>query len=334
MDIIARAEQGNIKINVPIDIRFTEINKLLEAKLSGMTFPENQSGPVVITVQRATLAASGDRLLISLGEAKIIEEKTSNPASYAVLGVEDAGLASAGGIEVALLGASKPVTLIVGHPAGNGSYVRRGGDAQTYAVEPAIALEGDAKDWIDTRLLDLPFEKIQSIRMQLSDGSHYVISRLPPPPAAAGKDKAATPPEGFRLAAVPAGREANEPGLIAPSPTSFDGVPAEDVAPVAGIDFSKPSIAEISLTGGATLTITGTAAADKHWIQLKSSDDAALNAKTQGRAFEVASYRYEAIFRPLEQLLKPKPVKAASGHLPGTPAHSPAANRKLPNGTP
>ena len=66
LEIIARAEQGNIKINVPIDIRFTEINKLLEAKLSGMTFPENQSGPVVITVQRATLAASGDRLLISL----------------------------------------------------------------------------------------------------------------------------------------------------------------------------------------------------------------------------------------------------------------------------
>lgn len=66
LDIIPRTEQGNIKIAVPIDIRFTELNKLLEAKLSGMTFPENQSGPVVITVQRATLAASGDRLLIAL----------------------------------------------------------------------------------------------------------------------------------------------------------------------------------------------------------------------------------------------------------------------------
>ena len=66
LDIIPRAEQGNIKIAVPIDIRFTEINKLLEAKLSGTTFPENQSGPVVITVQRATLDPSGDRLLISL----------------------------------------------------------------------------------------------------------------------------------------------------------------------------------------------------------------------------------------------------------------------------
>jgi hypothetical protein len=66
LEILARAEQGSVKIAVPIDIRFTEINKLLEAKLSATTFPENQSGPIAITVQRATVAASGDRLLISL----------------------------------------------------------------------------------------------------------------------------------------------------------------------------------------------------------------------------------------------------------------------------
>ena len=66
LEIVSRTELGSVNIVVPIDIRFTEINKLLEAKLSGTTFPEDQSGPVAITVQRATLAASGDRLLISL----------------------------------------------------------------------------------------------------------------------------------------------------------------------------------------------------------------------------------------------------------------------------
>ena len=66
LEILSRTELGSVKIVVPIDIRFTEINKLLEAKLSGTTFPEDQSGPVAITVQRATLTASGDRLLIFL----------------------------------------------------------------------------------------------------------------------------------------------------------------------------------------------------------------------------------------------------------------------------
>jgi hypothetical protein len=39
-----------------------------------------------------------------------------------------------------------------------------------------------------------------------------------------------------------------------------------------------------------------------------------LTARAQGRAFEVPSYRYDAIFKPLEQFLVPKPppaVKAA-----------------------
>jgi hypothetical protein len=57
---------GRVTIGVPIDMPFTEINKLVEAQFAGKTFPEDGSGSVDVTVKRATLAASGDRLLISL----------------------------------------------------------------------------------------------------------------------------------------------------------------------------------------------------------------------------------------------------------------------------
>jgi hypothetical protein len=45
---------------------FTEINKIIEAQFAGRTFPEDGSGPVDVTVKKATVSASGDRLLISL----------------------------------------------------------------------------------------------------------------------------------------------------------------------------------------------------------------------------------------------------------------------------
>jgi hypothetical protein len=57
---------GGVSIGVPIDVPFTDINKILEAQLAGRTFPEDGSGSVDVTVKRATVAASGDRLLISL----------------------------------------------------------------------------------------------------------------------------------------------------------------------------------------------------------------------------------------------------------------------------
>jgi len=57
---------GQLNIGVPIDMPFVELNKIIEAQFAGKTFPEDGSGSVDVTVKRATLAASGDRLLISL----------------------------------------------------------------------------------------------------------------------------------------------------------------------------------------------------------------------------------------------------------------------------
>jgi hypothetical protein len=57
---------GGVSVGIPIDIPFVDINKVLEAQLAGRTFPEDGSGSVDVIVKRAAVAASGDRLLISL----------------------------------------------------------------------------------------------------------------------------------------------------------------------------------------------------------------------------------------------------------------------------
>src|SRR5712691_6325195 len=67
LELVPQIEQGRINIGVPIDIPFTEVNRLLELQLKGKTFPEDQSGAFAATVKTVKLAASGDRLLISLG---------------------------------------------------------------------------------------------------------------------------------------------------------------------------------------------------------------------------------------------------------------------------
>jgi Domain of unknown function (DUF4403) len=57
---------GGVSIGVPIDVPFTDISKIVQAQLVGRSFPEDGSGSVDVTVKRASVAASGDRLLISL----------------------------------------------------------------------------------------------------------------------------------------------------------------------------------------------------------------------------------------------------------------------------
>jgi len=65
LDLVPQTEKGRISIATPIDIPFTDIDRLLRARLSGKTFPE-AGGPFAITVQQVALAASGDRVLVSL----------------------------------------------------------------------------------------------------------------------------------------------------------------------------------------------------------------------------------------------------------------------------
>jgi hypothetical protein len=66
LDIVPSIDQGKVAIAVPIDVPFTELNRVLEAQLKGKTFPEDPAAPLHVTVQKSSIAASGDRLLISL----------------------------------------------------------------------------------------------------------------------------------------------------------------------------------------------------------------------------------------------------------------------------
>jgi Domain of unknown function (DUF4403) len=66
LELVPQTEQGRVNIAVPIDVPFTEVNRLLEAQLKGRAFPDDKSSAFTATVQSVNLAASGDRLLISL----------------------------------------------------------------------------------------------------------------------------------------------------------------------------------------------------------------------------------------------------------------------------
>ncbi len=54
----------------------------------------------------------------------------------------------------------------------------------------------------------------------------------------------------FVLDGVPAGRKAADPTLLAPSPTTYSGLTADDVTTVGDIDFSRATVATVTLTDG------------------------------------------------------------------------------------
>ncbi len=371
------------------------------ATVSAVSLRRGKATPTVTLHSQGghwTVAERGDypadvtklrKLLLALGDARIVEEKTSNPASFPAIGVEDPKLPGATGAEVSVTAQDGTHTVIVGKPVGEGNFVRRGGENTSYSVEPGISFETEPRFWIDSHLPEIAAATIQSIAVKPADGPGYTIHKeagaktgaalkdavaggkdaaaggkdggaksttsatAPKDAVAGGKDAAAggnaaaaggtdagagakdaAAPEVFTLDGVPAGRKAAEAEVLAPSPTTFGGLTADDVAPASEIDFSKASVATLSQADGNVITVTGAAVGDKHWIELQASKDTAFNAKTAGHAFEIAGYRFDAIFRPLEQLLVPKPPPAAKPAKPAAPAAKPGATGVTPKPVP
>ncbi len=58
------------------------------------------------------------KLVLALSDAKIVEQKTSNPANYSVIGVEDPSIPGAAGAEIELTAKDGKHAVIVGKSVG------------------------------------------------------------------------------------------------------------------------------------------------------------------------------------------------------------------------
>jgi hypothetical protein len=67
LEIVSQIDQGRVSVAVPIDIPFVDASRTLTAQLKGKTFPDDRSSAFTATVKSVDIAASGERLLISLG---------------------------------------------------------------------------------------------------------------------------------------------------------------------------------------------------------------------------------------------------------------------------
>jgi hypothetical protein len=297
----------------------TEVSILKGGAAPSVTL--HKTGGHWTVAQRADYPADAGklrRLLLALGDDRVLEEKTSNPANYPIIGVEDPTKPGASGAEVDVVARDGSHAVVVGRPVGEGTFVRRIGESGSFTVEPALSVDADPRAWIDTQLIDVPSSSIRTVEFKPAAGAGYVLHRI-------------KPKEGdFALDPVPARRKALDAKALAPSAGTLSGLTIEDVAGAKDIDFGQSSQSVFTLEDGNVITVRGAAAGDKRWIEVQSSKDAALAGKTEGRAFEVASYRYDAIFRPLDQLLVPK-----ESQVPAKPgAATPGAAGRRSGGAP
>lgn len=194
-------------------------------------------------------------LVNALANATTVEEKTSDPARYAKLGVEDFDAADSKSTQVTLLDKDgKEMSKLVlgkeaetsGMQAATQRYVRRGGEARSWLANLKLDVPESPTDWLSKEILKVTADRVRSIEIRQPDGETLLVDR----PSQETKD--------YTLHAIPPGKELTYPTAANSLANGLEYVNLEDVSPAADVDFSTGTgpIARYATFDGLVVTVT------------------------------------------------------------------------------
>lgn len=122
--------------------------------------------------QQERLAA----LLHALRGARVVEEKTTNPAHHARLGLAVEG-AEGDALQVQLHAAGQDFGLIYGNPVGSGQLVRFSGADQVLLINRALNMSVNPTDWLARQVVEVPLALVSSARWQHADGEVLELTK-------------------------------------------------------------------------------------------------------------------------------------------------------------
>ncbi|WP_428100656.1 DUF4340 domain-containing protein [Candidatus Rariloculus sp.] len=290
----------------------------------GWTVPEKGGYPADVAKIREALLA--------LSEARVMEEKTSNPEFYDRLGVEPVESASAAGTAVTIRHGDETFsTVILGDVEGTGyRYARRADEALGLLIDRDPELPRSAPQWLVTGILDLRADRIREVTIDHADGERVRIF----------KDDAGQ--TNYSVEAVPDGRELQYPGVANVIGNVLRELALEDVER-APDDESVPSVTTAFRTfDGLVVTARGSERDGQNWIEFEAAFDAepgaepaaepvqdepgqddpgeaadedqgldaraeaeAIDSTVAGWRYQIPSYKYEQMTRRMEDLLNP-----------------------------
>ncbi len=254
-----------------------------------------------------TQAGKVHELLTRLTELRLDEPRTADPAMYARLGVEDPGKDAESTLLQVLDGKGGIIAaVIVGHPrpASRGGvdtlYVRRPGEAQSWLADGKLEITSEVQDWIDRDIVNIAPAKVAS----------DVVTR--------GDVTLSFTRSGDKLAlTAPADHPKLDDAKLDSVASALADLTLEDVrrAPAPGTPLGR---AVMTTTDGLVLTADVSKDGLAIWttFSVTGKDAAALDKKLKGWAYEIGSWKEQALVPTLADLKAAEPAPAT----PATPA--------------
>jgi len=255
-------------------------------------------------------------LLIGLSSLRAIEQKTSDPARYPMLEVEDAAGAQARSVRIDVVAGARTWSLLLGKAAEpDGCFVRVAGAPAALLARPRIDADPQPTHWIDPELLDVAAGRVQQVAVRPAEGAPYSLVRE----RRDGAD--------LTLRGIPPGRKPAAAAVLDAVAGALARLSAQDVRPSTAGELRHASRASFRTFEGLRVDLQGDREGSEAWIRISANVDpkpspsakegsakpapdvaaeaAAINERVRDFDFQVPVYQYDQIYRQLRDLLAP-----------------------------
>lgn len=123
------------------------------------------------------------KAILGFADLETVEPKTSDPARYVDIGVQDTTAEGAKSKQVSLRDDkdAEIASLIVGERrSGRGEpsyFVRKPGEAQSWLVRGDLEVKENANDWLDKKILEIKRNDVRAVQTVQPDGESLLISK-------------------------------------------------------------------------------------------------------------------------------------------------------------
>ncbi|MBU6412016.1 MAG: DUF4340 domain-containing protein [Planctomycetes bacterium] len=215
-------------------------------------------------------------LLLAFSEAKLIEPKTDKPEKFSLLDL-DAPSAGTNGVSVTLSdsGNTSLLSVIVGKFAfaadgrsGEGLFLRRASENQTYLSDLKLQPEVAASQWLVTDVFSTERSRLKSATVARAAAGDVPAETFTVSRADASKTE-------YALENMPAGKELKFPTSATTPSYAVEFVDMADVAPAASIDLTKEPVATCTYTmfDGMVITVALGKQDNKTWMKVSAASN-------------------------------------------------------------
>lgn len=265
-------------------------------------------------------------VLLALADARVLEQKTADPARYEALGVRDPEIGGSRGVRLTASGPGADFAVVIGDTGqGPNRYVRLAGEATSVLVDANPSLPDSVGGWLDSGIVDVPTSRIREASIVHADGESIRVY------------KSSAEEADFTVPGIPDGRELSYPSVA----NSIAGALADlDLEDVRRSDGAEPQgTASFATFDGLEITVDVHPDEDAAWIALTAAarapeaveaaaegdaDEAAeappagpgvdpaaeatgINARVAGWQYRVPSFKANQLTRRWEDILEPEP---------------------------